>query len=79
MMTKATIAAPTVTGEREKLQSRSLSTKRRQRGGRATIAGVSGKVISATSGDLAFDAQSRIDHVIEQVDNQVDDDKKEAD
>src|ERR1700748_1269976 len=72
-------AALTVTGERPRLHSRSLSTKRHQIAGRAGLAGALAAISSAMRSGLALNPQTRIDDVVKQIDDKVDDDKKEAD
>ena len=68
---------PTATGERRKLHHRSLSRNRwiAERGRSV----VEEDAKSANPHPLAIDPQTRVDNVIEEVDDEVDDDKKEAD
>src|SRR5579863_5157517 len=75
MINAATPAAPTAIGERRKLQKRSLSPMRRRR------PGVGGAVSSTAMGTgyPALEPQSRIDDVIEKIDEHIDDDEKESD
>src|SRR5689334_16765294 len=66
-----TIPAATVTGERRKLQKRSLSPSRRSNGRMAAS--------SAMRGGTALEAQARVDHVIKEIDDEVDNDEEEGD
>src|SRR5579883_2116313 len=66
-----TIPAATVTGERRKLQKRSLSPSRRSNGRLAAF--------SAMRGRAAVEAQARVDHVVEKIDDEIDDDEEEGD
>src|ERR1700741_1320853 len=80
MITTATTAAATVSGERRKLHIKSLSTARDHHPDCAASEDtMPGALISANGGDLALDPQARIDDVIEQVHHQVDDHEKEPD
>src|SRR5690242_8719013 len=66
-----TMPAATVTGERRKLQKRSLSRSRRSNGRMAAS--------SAMRRRAALEPQARVDHVIEEIDDEVDDDEEEGD
>ena len=72
MIAKATNAATIVAGDLLKLHRRSLSTNRRHRPGCAAGGdGVLEAVNSATGNHLPLDPQARIDDVVEQVDDQI--------
>src|SRR5580765_3419142 len=75
MITAATIVAPTATGEWRKLHTRSPSANRRSRPGVVVAALAS----SDTGGTFAVDPETRIDDIIQEVDNQVDHHEYEAD
>src|SRR6516165_9536171 len=77
MMTSATSAAATVTGDCRKLHHKSLSKIRRS--GDADRSAAAEDASSANADSLAVDPKARIDKMIEQVDDEVDRDKKEAD
>ena len=78
MTIRAATAAATVTGDRRKLHQRSLSSARRSVGGSLTAA-ATGTTPSANAHSLVVDPQPRVDHVIEKIDAEIDEDKKEAD
>src|SRR5258708_39920784 len=75
---RATSVATTVTGERRKLHHRSLSASRAKRPARLGCVGVPASVTMAPH-YAALDAEPWIDHVVEQVDDEVDDDEEEGD
>ena len=79
-MTRSDPAAVTVAGDRLKLHRRSLSSSRRHRScGAIAGDGATEVVNSAINGSLAIDPEAWIDDVVKQVDNQIDDHKKEPD
>jgi hypothetical protein len=71
IITRATMAATMATGEWRKLQATSLSQRRARR----FIGAVNSSMASASG---AIDPKARIDGVVEQVHDQVDDDEDSA-
>src|ERR1700757_3765463 len=80
MMTTATTAAATVSGERLKLHIKSLSTARDHHPDCAASEDtMPGALISANGGDLPLDPQARIDDEIEKAPPQFDNHEKDPD
>src|SRR5947209_2617810 len=84
MIAAATIEATIATGECRKLQRRSLSKNPRSRPGAAPSAAAAVALVEAVSSSdtgeaLALDPQPRVDHVIEEIDDEVDHHKEEPD